>query len=55
MLRKKKSHFLLYIEDKILISLVKKCVKITKLRIFKAFSLYWGQLKSERLTQISQN
>lgn len=50
MLEKRSPIFLLYIEDKILLSLVKKCVKITKVRIFKGFFVYWGQLKSERLT-----
>ena len=32
-----------------------KCVKITKVRIFKGFSVYWGQLKSGDLTQVSQD
>lgn len=45
MFKKRSPIFLLYIEDKIQISLSQKCVKITKVRIFKGFLVYWGVVK----------
>lgn len=42
MSRKRSPIFLLYIEDKILISLVKKMRKNNKSTHFKGFLVYWG-------------